>query len=112
MGVLASNLNRSDNSRDRQPSAETIGLEMQPQDVHVENILPQACIDAPTVDNFFEELEKADASFKSMIAEAQDAGKKLRFIATLDEGKATVGLRAVDDRHPFFSMAGSDNMIS
>ncbi len=88
------------------------GYEMQPQDVHVENILPQACIDAPTVEKFFEELEKADDSFKSLIAEAQGSGKKLRFIATLDQGKATVGLRAVDGSHPFFSMAGSDNMIS
>ncbi|MCP4520514.1 MAG: bifunctional aspartate kinase/homoserine dehydrogenase I [Cytophagales bacterium] len=88
------------------------GLKLEPEDVKVNNILPQACIDAPTVDAFFEELEKADSVFKGMIEEAQANNKKLCFIAQLEDEKATVSLQAVDANHPFYSLAGSDNMIS
>ncbi len=88
------------------------GINLEPEDVVVNNILPQACIDAPTVDAFFEELEKADDVFKQMILDAQVANKKLCFIAQLENEKATVSLQSVDTSHPFYSLAGSDNMIS
>lgn len=88
------------------------GYELEPSDVKIENILPQACIDAKTVDSFFEELTKADDVFKKMILDAKAANQKLRFIACMENGKTTVGLKAVDANHPFYSMSGSDNMIS
>ena len=86
------------------------GLALEPDAIKVENILPQSCIDAPTVDAFFEELEKAESVFKGILDDAN--GKKLCFIATLDKGEVTVGLRAVAADHPFNSLSGSDNMIS
>ena len=45
------------------------------------------------------------------MAAASAAGKKLRFIAQLEDGKATVSLQSVDEQHPFYSLNGSDNMI-
>lgn len=88
------------------------GLEMEPEDVKIENILPDSCINAKSVDDFFVELEKADATFKELSDDAIKNNQKLRFIATLIDGKVTVGLKAVGMDHPFYSMAGSDNMIS
>ncbi len=88
------------------------GLELEPEDVKVENILPDSCINAGSVEEFLEELEKADASFKEMSDKALANNEKLRFIATLRDGKVTVGLKSVGADHPFYSMAGSDNMIS
>ena len=35
----------------------------------------------------------------------------LRYIASLENGKATVSLKSVDNRHPFYSLSGSDNMV-
>jgi len=32
-------------------------------------------------------------------------------IASLDNGKAKIGLQAVATDHPFYSLSGSDNMI-
>ena len=66
---------------------------------------------APTVDAFFEELVKANDYFEAQRADAAKEGKKLRVIATLDNGKATIGMQAVDAAHPFYSLDGSDNMI-
>ena len=88
------------------------GYELEPEDIEIKNILPQACIDAPTVDAFFEELDKADDTFKAMIDDAKANNLKLCFIASMSEGKAVVSLQKVDGSHPFFALSGSDNMIS
>lgn len=88
------------------------GYALEPEDIDVKNILPQACIDAPSVEKFFEELDKADAVFKKMADEANSENKKLCFIAKMENGKAEVSLQSVDSTHPFYSLSGSDNMIS
>ena len=38
--------------------------------------------------------------------------KVLRFIASLENRKATIGLQEVDNNHPFYNLSGSDNIIS
>jgi aspartokinase/homoserine dehydrogenase 1 len=88
------------------------GLPLEMEDINVNNILPQSCIDAPTVDAFFEELEKSDGIFKKMSDDAKANNQKLCFVATLAEGKVNVDLVAVGADHPFSSLSGSDNMIS
>ena len=91
--------------------AREIGLDMEADDVEIKGILPKACEDAPTVDAFFKELEKANDHFEKMRKEAAKEGKKLRMIAQLENGKAKIGMQAVDTTHPFYSLSGSDNMI-
>jgi len=81
-------------------------------DVKVENILPESCRKAKTVDAFFKELEKNNDVFAKRRDDADKKGKVLRFIAKYENGKATVSLEAVDSSHPFYSLSGSDNMIS
>jgi aspartokinase/homoserine dehydrogenase 1 len=88
------------------------GLALEMEDINVNNILPQACVNAPTVDAFFEELEKADGVFKRMADDANANNQKLCFVAKLAQGKVNVDLIAVDADHPFSSLSGSDNMIS
>ncbi len=88
------------------------GFALEPDDVSVENILPNNCIAAKTVDEFFIELKTSNDYFETRRNEAEKEGKVLRFIATLENGKAKVSLNAVDDQHPFYSMNGSDNIIS
>lgn len=93
--------------------AREAGFAFEPEDVEIENILPQSCIDAPDVESFFEELGKNDETFKEMVIQAKSEDKKLCFIATLEkEGKITVGLKSIDAHHPFNGLSGSDNMIS
>ncbi len=88
------------------------GYALEPNDILVKNILPKSCIDAPTVNQFFIELEKADHVFKELITKAKENNQKLCFIASMQEGKAEVSLQAVDKNHPFVALSGSDNMIS
>ena len=88
------------------------GLDLDLDEVTVENVLPKSCIEAASVDAFFDELEKSNDYFEKLRSEAENAGNALRFIAKMEGGKASVGLQSVDESNPFFSLDGSDNMIS
>ncbi len=57
---------------------------------------------------FFE--GKYEPRLKKLYEEASKAGKKLRFVAKLDT-KIFIGIEAVDAKHPFYSVEGSDNAI-
>ena len=91
--------------------ARETGLPLESVDVEIENILPDPARDAETVEQFFIELEKADDHFEMLRSSAAKEGKVLRMIASLENGKATINMHAVDQSHPFYSLSGSDNMI-
>lgn len=88
------------------------GLKLEPDDVKIINLLNDACLQAKTVEDFFAELEKDNARFESLLAEAEAKDEVLRYIATLDEEKVTIELKTVGRLHPFFSLAGSENIVS
>lgn len=92
--------------------ARETGLALEPEDVNILSFLPEACTNAPTVDDFFTELRKADHVFDRQREAAEIEGKVLRFVASLENGKATVSLQQVDSTHPFYTLSGSDNMVS
>jgi aspartokinase/homoserine dehydrogenase 1 len=84
---------------------------MEIADITIENILPTEAEQAPTVESFFKALEKADDYFAQLLSTAEKEDKALRMIASLEDGKAGIGLKAVDASHPFYTLSGSDNMI-
>lgn len=89
------------------------GLKLEPEDVTIINLLNDACLNAPSVDAFFEELEKDNDRFEKLLQDAQANDEVLRFIASLDsDNKASIGLKTVGRSHPFFNLAGSENIIS
>ena len=88
------------------------GLKAELEDIEVQSILPEACLKADSINSFFKELEKVDDYFEQMKNNAESANKKLRFMASLENGKARVALEAVDSNHPFYILSGSDNIIS
>jgi bifunctional aspartokinase / homoserine dehydrogenase 1 len=105
-------LNGMDVSRKILILAREVGLTLEPEDVATENILPQTCLNAETVEAFFQELEAHNHIFEELRQQAEANNQALRFIATLEEGKARVGLEAVGADHPFYHLSGSDNVIS
>ncbi len=91
--------------------ARETGISMELEDIQVENILPDHCLQTESIEAFFTELEKADRSFEQKRERAEKNGKALRYIGTFEKGKASVSLHEVDERHPFYTLSGSDNMI-
>lgn len=91
--------------------ARETGLQLEAKDVKIERILPEACLNAETVADFFKEVEKVDEHFEVLRSAAENEEKVLRMVAKLDKGIASIGLEAVGMSHPFFQLNGSDNMI-
>ncbi len=89
-----------------------VGLSLEPEDVQIENILPQKCLDAPDVESFFRALQGVDQDMEARRQKAANEGRKLRFIAILEDHKASVQLQEVGENHPFYALSGSDNIIS
>ncbi len=87
------------------------GYPIEPEEVEVEAILPQSCMDAETIDDFFVELDKHDAHFRGLIEEAHAKNAKLRYLASLVDGKASIELKMVTSESPFYNLASTDNMI-
>lgn len=81
------------------------------EDVSVQSMVPDDCANIDSVEDFLKKLEGHDAHFKQLLDEADQKQEKLRFMAVLENGKATVGLKSVASSHPFYSLVGSDNMI-
>ncbi|MCZ6595842.1 MAG: bifunctional aspartate kinase/homoserine dehydrogenase I, partial [Bacteroidetes bacterium] len=92
--------------------AREIGMSLELNDIKVENLVPESCKSVPTIEMFFEELEKADKDFEIRRKSAEKEGKVLRYIAILENGDAQVTLQTVDSDHPFHNLSGSDNIIS
>ena len=92
--------------------AREVGISLELEDVEVENILPSSCTQASSSDAFFEALVSADDEFETRLKQAEDQNEKLRFVATLENEKAKVRLLSVGPSHPFYSLSGSDNIIS
>ena len=82
------------------------------KDIRIDQLLPANCIKAKSVNDFMKELQKSDNYFDALSAKAEKKGCRLRFIARLENGKATIVLKEVDASHPFYHLSGSDNIIS
>jgi aspartokinase/homoserine dehydrogenase 1 len=92
--------------------AREAGFPLEPEDVTINNLLPESCLAAPTIPAFFDELERNNDYFENLLAEAEATGQKLRFVASFENNKAVIGLRPVGPEHPFYMLSGSDNIVS
>lgn len=88
------------------------GYPIESSDVELGNILPESCLQANSVDEFYAELLKADDYFNNLKREAEEQGKVIRYIGSLENGKVSISLQMVDESHPFYALSGSDNIIS
>ncbi|MBN2348933.1 MAG: bifunctional aspartate kinase/homoserine dehydrogenase I [Bacteroidales bacterium] len=86
------------------------GYPLEYNDIKVEPFLPSECFEGNLVD-FWKKVEKYDQQFETNRQNLEKEGKKWRFVALLDEGKARVSLQEVDKSHPAFPLEGSNNIL-
>lgn len=92
--------------------ARDAGFPLETEDVKLEAILPKVCMEAESVDAFYQSLQEQNDYFENLKKEAASQQKLLRYIGTLEEGKVSISMEMVDITHPFYSLSGSDNIIS
>jgi len=90
--------------------AREAGYAIEASDVEKRLFLPQALFDG-TEEQFWQALPTLDAEFETRRQQLAQQGKCLRYVATLDNGKASVGLRELSISHPFAKLTGSNNIV-
>src|SRR5690606_21205175 len=70
--------------------ARDAGYVIEPSDVNLGAILPETCLQASSVDDFYAELLKADYFFNELKLKADSEGKVIRYIGKLEEGKVSI----------------------
>jgi aspartokinase/homoserine dehydrogenase 1 len=87
-------------------SGETIEME----EISNNAFLPVECMQG-SVKDFYACMEKNEEHFKEIFEDANNAGKKLKFVASYENGKAKVGLQQIDSSHDFYHLYGKDNVV-
>ena len=86
------------------------GYPLESDDITIEPFLSEDCFNG-SMDDFWKALAKYDAAFEDRRKKLIKENKKLRFVACLDNGKATIELQEVGITHPAYPLEGSNNII-
>lgn len=87
------------------------GYAMEMENIENNCFLPKECMDTTNNDDFFKSLTKHASHFENLLAEAKDKDSRLKFVASFDNGKASVGLQFIPKESPFYNLEGKDNIV-
>ena len=90
--------------------AREAGYAIEQDDVEKHLFIPQEMFEG-SLDDFWFLVETLDDDFEHRRQQLERQRKRWRFVARLDEGKASVQLCEVDYWHPFYNLEGSNNII-
>jgi aspartokinase/homoserine dehydrogenase 1 len=90
--------------------ARECGRELEFSDIAIEPLLPPSCVEAPTVEGFFVELEREEPFFRAMMERAN--GANLVYAATIDDAGIRLGLRAAAQGDPLFGLRDAENVVA
>ena len=90
--------------------AREAGYPIEQDDVEKNLFIPQELFDG-SLEDFWANVSALDADFEERRKRLVAEGKRWRFVARLDEGKASVSLQEVNQWHPFYNLEGSNNII-
>lgn len=86
------------------------GEQLEMDDITNVPFMPESCMQG-SVEDFYTEMERQEPHFKAMYEAASSSGKKLKFVAHYEGGKAKVGLQHIDPAHDFYHLYGKDNIV-
>lgn len=90
--------------------AREAGEQLEMEDITNNSFMPESCMQG-SVEDFYAEMERQEDYFKKLYKEAASQGKKLKFVASFENGKAAVGLQHIDPAHDFYHLYGKDNIV-
>ncbi|MDE6770018.1 MAG: bifunctional aspartate kinase/homoserine dehydrogenase I, partial [Muribaculaceae bacterium] len=90
--------------------AREAGYRVEQEDVEKKLFVPEKMFEGEASD-FIGNVRGLDKEFEEKRSDAAAHGEHFRFVAALDNGDVSVGLRRVGADHPFYNLAGSNNVI-
>ena len=91
--------------------AREAGYRVEQEDVKRELFIPEKYFEG-SIEDFFNSIKELDDTFEQKRIEAENKNEQFRFVAKLDDDKASVSLQMVNQNHPFYALEGSNNVIS
>jgi bifunctional aspartokinase / homoserine dehydrogenase 1 len=92
--------------------AREIGINLELKQVKIENIVPEKLRSIKDANEFLVKLKEYNSYYEEKRLSAEKKDKKLCYIAELVNGKARIYLKEVGIDHPFYSLNGTDNILS
>ena len=86
------------------------GYRLEEKDIERNVLIPDGLLSG-SIDDFWAKLPSLDSGFEEMRRKVADSGKRLRFVARMENGRCSVNLAQVDRFHPFYNLQGSNNII-
>lgn len=86
------------------------GEKTEMEDIANNSFMPASCMQG-AVDDFYKAMTTEEAHFKALFQAAEKVGKKLKFVAQFDNGKASVGLQHIGPEHDLYHLYGKDNVV-
>ena len=90
--------------------AREAGYRINQEDVEKNLFIPDEYFDG-SIDDFWKKIPNLDADFEAKREILEAEGKRWRFVARLENGKGSVSLQEVEHEHPFYNLAGTNNII-
>ncbi len=90
--------------------AREAGNVLEMEDIQNVSFMPPSCMEGD-VNHFYAAMEQEEAHFKKLYDAAAAVGKKLKFVASYENGKAVTGLQQIDPAHDFYHLYGKDNIV-
>ncbi|HLP38875.1 bifunctional aspartate kinase/homoserine dehydrogenase I [Lacibacter sp.] len=90
--------------------AREAGVQMEMEEITCNGFLPESCVKGSVAD-FYEAMKKEEAHFKAIYDKANAENCKLKFVASFNDGKASVGLQHIPPQHDLYHLYGKDNVV-
>lgn len=90
--------------------AREAGYKVEQEDVEKHLFVPEEYFEG-SVDDFWKKLPDLDGQFEAERKVMEENNMRWRFVAKLEDGKTSVSLQKVPHDHPFFELAGSNNIV-
>lgn len=90
--------------------AREAGYEVEQSDVTRHSFIPEDFFNG-SAEEFISKVATMDSEFEKRREAAEKKNEHFRFIARMINGKVSVGMEPVPQGHPFYSLAGSNNVI-
>jgi aspartokinase/homoserine dehydrogenase 1 len=87
------------------------GYEMEMEDIVNNSFLPKECMETTNNEDFFKSITANATHFDKLLAEAKAKNSRLKFVASFENGKASVGLQFIPSDSPFYNLEGKDNIV-
>ncbi len=90
--------------------ARETGEQIEMDQIANNSFMPASCMQG-SVSDFYAAMAKEEKHFRNLYDQAGKAGCKLKFVASYNNGNASVGLQHIDPAHNLYHLYGKDNIV-